>query len=301
MEQGSTRPVLQQYVLGTAGLGGVWGTIDPEVSVRAMVQALEAGIPAIDTAPAYGDGELLVGNALRQWKGPRPEISTKVGRLKGFAPDQGLYDYTPDGMTRSVENSLELLGLPRVDTLFLHEPEAIPEPEIGQAVATMVRFKQNGYARRIGLGGNYPTSFLRYLDTGIFDVVMEFNRLNACCTDALDSSLPGCYSRSIAYWAASPLHMGLLGRNFRSFTGSRPAWLQQRYIDAASALNETAVARGLSLSSLALRFLQNIPIPVTVVIGPSDQAELADCLAAILQGPLENSLYQEIIRNTKNK
>ena len=301
MEQGDTLPVLQQYVLGTAGLGGVWGTIDPEISAGTILYALESGMAAIDTAPAYGDGELLVGKALRQWHGSRPEISTKVGRLKSFAPDKGVYDYSPDGMMRSVENSLRVLGISGLDTLFLHEPDAIPEPEITAAVAKMVDFKRSGYTKKIGLGGNYPPSFLRYLNDGVFDVVMEFNRLNACCTDALDTTLPDCYNRNITYWAASPLHMGLLGRHFRSFIGSPPEWLGKRYIDAASAVNRIAEARQLPLPSLALRFLQHIPFPVNIVIGPSDQKELTDSLAAIYQGPLGEDVYNEILHNTKNK
>ncbi|MGJ7029702.1 aldo/keto reductase [Niabella hirudinis] len=299
-EQGSTPLFLQQYVLGTAGVGGVWGTVDPEASVNTIIHALEAGIPAIDTAPAYGNGEQMVGEALRQWKGARPRISTKVGRLKSYASDHGIYDYSPGAMAKSVESSLEVLGIPAIDVLFLHEPEVIPQQEIAPAVEKMMDFKRQGYAKKIGLGGNYPPSFLKYLDAGIFDVVMEYNRLNACCNDALDTTLPECHSRDITYWAASPLHMGLLGRRFSSFVAARPDWLMQRYIDAALGVHQMAAEHCLQLPSLALRFLQSIPLPVNIVIGPSSQKELSDSLAAISQGPLEENLYHKIIHYTKN-
>ncbi|SDC99089.1 aldo/keto reductase [Niabella drilacis] len=299
-EQGNTPFFLQQYVLGTAGLGGVWGAVDPEASVHTVIHALEAGISAIDTAPAYGNGEQIVGEALRQWKGTRPRISTKVGRLKSYASDHGIYDYTPGAMVKSVEGSLEILGIPAIDVLFLHEPAAIPEPEIGPAIAKMMDFKREGYARKIGLGGNYPPSFLKYLEAGMFDVVMEYNRLNACCTDALDTTLPECCSRNIAYWAASPLHMGLLGRCFNAFAAARPEWLEQRYIDTASGIHQMAVEHHLQLPSLALRFLQSIPLPVNIVIGPASQKELGDSLTAIARGPLAEDLYHKIIHYTKN-
>ncbi len=300
-EQNRKDSILKQYVLGTAGLGGVWGNPDPEASVNTIVRALEAGMVSIDTAPAYGDGEILVGKALQQWQGPRPQISTKVGRLKSYTSDQGMYDYTPGGMNKSVENSLKVLGLPYIDILFLHEPAAIPEAEIAPAVKQMIAFKQNGYAAKIGLGGNYPHSFVHYLDAGIFDVVMEYNRLNACCVDALDTSLPECRNRNISYWAASPLHMGLLGSKFRDFVVSRPAWLEPRFIGAALGIHRLAEENGLTLPFMALRFLQNIPFPLNIVIGPATQREFSDCVSAILQGPLEDSLYNKIVYYIKNQ
>ncbi|WP_300600063.1 aldo/keto reductase [Niabella sp.] len=293
-EWSSETGMLQRYVLGTAGLGGVWGPVDPGTSVHTIIQALEAGIPAIDTAPAYGDGEAFVGQALQQWKGPRPQISTKVGRLKSYTSDQGIYDYTPGGMARSVDLSLKTLGLSDLDVLFLHEPAAIPAAEIEPAVLKMEELKRNGYAKQIGLGGNYPASFHRYLDAGIFDVVMEFNRLNACTIDALNSSLPECSQGNRAYWAASPLHMGLLGNRFESFTRNRPQWLEQKYVDAASCVHKIAMKNQRSLPSLALRFLQNIPFDFRIVIGPSNPGELGECLTAMREGPLENSIYKEI-------
>ncbi|MBO9595782.1 MAG: aldo/keto reductase [Niabella sp.] len=294
-------PNLQRYVLGTAGLGGVWGAVDPEASVNSILHALERGILAIDTAPAYGDGEAFVGRALQQWKGARPLVSTKVGRLKSYASDQGIYDYTPDGMAGSVDRSLSALGLSRVDVLFLHEPEAIPDTEIEPAVLKMMALKQQGYTTQIGLGGNYPAAFLPYLDAGVFDVVMEYNRLNACSIDALDTSLPQCSRRNIAYWAASPLHMGLLGSRFESFTRNRPQWLEQSRLHTASGVHKMAVEKQLSLPALALRFLQNIPWPFRVVIGPAGLQELHESLAAILEGPLENNLYNEIIGYIKEQ
>ncbi|MCF3108214.1 aldo/keto reductase [Niabella sp. CC-SYL272] len=286
---------LQRYVLGTAGLGGVWGPVDPEASVNSILYALEKGIRAIDTAPAYGDGESFVGRALQQWKGARPLVSTKVGRLKSYASDQGIYDYTPDGMARSVDRSLHILGVSNADILFLHEPAAIPGTEIEPAVLKMMALKQQGYTTQIGLGGNYPAAFLPYLDAGVFDVVMEYNRLDACCIDALDTSLAWCCSRNITYWAASPLHMGLLGRCFESFARNRPQWLEHRFLDTASGVNKMAIEKQLSLSTLALRFLQNIPWPFRVVIGPAGLQELNESLAAISEGPLDHNLYNKII------
>lgn len=286
---------LQQHILGTAGLGGVWNPVDHEVSVAAILKALDAGMMAIDTAPAYADAEMLVGRALRQWRGARPHISTKVGRLKSYASDKGIYDYSAKGMTASLQHSLDTLGISHVDVLFLHEPDAVPATNIEQAVEQMIRFKQKGYAKKIGLGGNCPFSFQKYLDAGVFDVVMEYNRLDACCVDALDTTLPAYTNKGMAYWAASPLHMGLLGRRFHLYAESRPDWLPQNHIDKAIAINKIAAENNCSLSSLALRFLQNIPYEIKIVIGPADLQEFDDCLINIHEGPLEETVFTKMI------
>lgn len=288
-------PLFGNYVLGTAGLGGVWHTVDPESSVTTILHALENGIRCIDTAPAYGDGESFVGEALRRWKGAPPVISTKAGRLKSYRADQGVYDYTARGISKSVENSLNQLGRSTIDLLFLHEPAAIPVHETEAAVNEMQAIKARGHAKKIGLGGNYPSSFLPYLDAGIFDVVMEYNRLNACCTDALATTVPQCGARGVEYWAASPLHMGLLGRRFQEFMISRPGWLNQRDIDTARGVQQIAEKNRLPLSSLAFRFLHTIPIPINIVLGPSNQQELEQTLLAIRQGPLTNAVYTEVL------
>ena len=285
---------LDRYVLGTAALGGVYGPVDAGESVCTMLQALERGFTAIDTAPAYGDAEVFVGMALKEWDGSKPIISTKVGRLKSYASDAGHYDYRPETMTRSVGESLTLLGLPKLDILFLHDPWAIPADGVDTAIETMQLFKQKGYTERIGVGGNPPASLLPYIDQGIFDVVMEFGRMTAICADAMNISIPRYLSKGVLPYMASPLHMGLLGRRFEEFSASRPAWLEPVYLERAVAVKTVALRQGISLSSLAQRYVFFVPADVKVVIGPRDLAELEESLKDILSGPLSPEIVDEI-------
>lgn len=137
-----------RLILGTAGLGGIWGKIEPEESVLTILAALQHGLSAIDTAPAYGDAEQILGLALSQWTGEKPQVSTKVGRLKGYKADEANYDYTTDGMKRSLENSLKTLDISSIDLLFLHDPAAIPRSETVRVLKQMQLFKQQGYAKK---------------------------------------------------------------------------------------------------------------------------------------------------------
>lgn len=101
---------LPGLVLGTAGLGGVWGDIDWQESIDTILYALENGVERLDTAPAYRDAEAIVGEALQQWSGPRPLVSTKVGKLRADAADGRTNNYKVTTMQRSVAESQEKLS-----------------------------------------------------------------------------------------------------------------------------------------------------------------------------------------------
>jgi aryl-alcohol dehydrogenase-like predicted oxidoreductase len=290
---------LSRCVLGTAGLGGVWGKIDREESIKAILMALEDGITYIDTAPAYGDAESFVGVALKQWKGSMPLISTKVGRLRSYSATEGLYDYSNDGMERSVENSLKLLGIPCVDILFLHEPDAMPREAAERILEKLVQLKEDGYTKKIGLGGNSPDWFKKYITGDVFDVVMEYNRLNVCCTDALYSSLPDYKSKGIDLYVASPLFMGLLGSRFEEFAALTHEWLKKSDIERAKQVKMIAERYQMSLPSVAHRFLLSIPENFKMVVGPKDLCQLRQTVFDLREGPLPENIIEEI-KHLKN-
>lgn len=289
-----TPDYLSRCVLGTAGLGGIWGKIDREESIRTILMALENGIASIDTAPAYGDAEELVGIALRRWQGPMPIISTKAGRLKSYAANEGVYDYSSEGMEKSVVNSLQALGVPAIDILFLHDPSAIPHDEIESVLAQLTKFKK-GYTKRIGVGVNEREQFMKYTTGETFDVIMEFNCLDACNWDAFDTSFPFYQSNVLELYIGSPLHMGLLGNRFEQYVVSPPAWLDIDSIERAKLVKQIADKHHLQLHSLAHRFLLSVRKNFKIVIGPSDTYQLRETIADIRQGPLPGDIFEEIM------
>ncbi|OQP63921.1 hypothetical protein A3860_23625 [Niastella vici] len=289
---------MERVILGTAALGGIWGTVKEEAAVETMLAALELGIGAIDTAPAYGDAELYIGKALRQWKGKPPVISTKVGRLRGLSIDQGAYDYTAYGMHRSLEQSLVRTGVNKMGVVFLHDPEQLRENQVENVLKALVSFKEKGYTDKIGLGGNAPAWFDRYIHSGVFDVVMEFNKLNACNASALTEHLPFCNEYQIDYYAASLLNMGLLGNCYDAYTTNPPAWLDYSFVEAAKKIKVIADAHSIPLASLAHRFVISLPQQFKLVIGPRDLVQLLTTLNDFAAGPLDESLVHEIYKYT---
>jgi aryl-alcohol dehydrogenase-like predicted oxidoreductase len=197
-------------------------------------------------------------------------------------------------MKKSVEDSLNVLGVPVIDTLFLHEPSVIKEDDADRIIETLISLKQMGYAKRLGVGGNSPDWFKKYITPDVFEVVMEYNRLNACSLDALHTSLPDCESKGIEFYVASPLHMGLLGSRFDSLTANPPAWLDKNVIETAKRVKAIADRYGLSLPSLAHRFLLSLSHDFKIVIGAVDSYQLQQSIDDFAEGPLSCELFDEI-------
>lgn len=276
-------------------MGGVWGRVNPVESIQTIITALERGVPAIDTAPAYGHGELFVGKALKLWSGPKPIVSTKVGRLKSYAADEGHYDYSNKAMTDSIENSLSVLGTDNIDILFLHDPSAIPTEDIERVLERLLYFKEKGYVQKLGLGGNPPDQFRKYLNSQYFDIIMEYNKLNACCIDAMEQTLAICQLEGMKYYAASPLNMGLLGSSFDQFIKSPPKWLEPASLKRAQQIGLLAKEYRSSTSELAHRFLLNLRSSFKIVLGPSNGSELKDTLQMLDKGPLTDQMFQTLL------
>jgi aryl-alcohol dehydrogenase-like predicted oxidoreductase len=228
-----------------------------------------------------------VGKALKQWRGKRPIVSTKAGRLAGS------HDYSPAAIRHSVKRSLDLLGLDRIDLLFVHEPEFVPAAQRPALIDELLRLKSDGYAARLGLGGGDCVAWDEFLAAGCFDVVLVFNRIDACCLDA-EADLPRIRQAGAALYQGSPLHMGLLGARFENFVMEPPSWLTTAVLDAANRIKAFADAHGMSLPSLAHRFAFAMDAIDRVVLGACNMQQLRASLDDWRQGPISEKLFDDV-------
>jgi D-threo-aldose 1-dehydrogenase len=283
-----------RLALGLAGLGGAWKPVDSGESVATILDALEHGIDAFDAAPAYGEAEKVFARALAQWRGPRPTISTKIGRLPAHDAHAYAFDHSSTGLRDCVRRSLDSLGLPAIDLLFLHEPEYSDAADRARIVGVMRQLQADGFARRLGLAGGCGEGWDGLLETGAFDVVMLFRRLDPVILDGLTADLPRLRRAGVLVYGASPLHMGLLGSRYDEFVRERPGWVWGPQIDRAVRLKALADKNGLPLRELAHRFLFGIGELDRVVIGASNRAELDTALADFAAGPLPRELFEDM-------
>jgi D-threo-aldose 1-dehydrogenase len=267
-----------KIVLGTAGLAGIWGPVNFTESEQTIHYALEQGIYHFDTSPAYADAESILGKALYTWKGKTPFISTKAGKLKADNPDSDTYDFSSAGLIRSVSESLETLKISCIDVLFLHDPTGLKPDEIQAAIDTLLEIKSNGWAKAIGIGGNYGSDFTPYVSSKYFDHFMGYNRFNILNQEALTNEYLTLQNQQINIWQASPLYMGLLGSKLETYIKEHPSWIPQAHIQRAIELNAYCKKTSVSISALALHFVYDHPLIYKMVLGASNFSELKQSL-----------------------
>ncbi|MDB6168850.1 MAG: aldo/keto reductase [Verrucomicrobia bacterium] len=283
-----------RIAFGLAGIGGAWGPVDPVVARETLRRALELGISVFDVAPSYGNAEKLLGEALAGCRGPRPVLSTKVGRLPTGKTHELKFDFSPAGMKESVRRSLGTLGVAHVDLLFLHEPDFVPVQERPRVIGTLRQFQADGQARCLGLGGGFGAGWDGLVESGAFAVAMLFRRLDACIFDGLSEDIPRLRRAAMGTYGASPLHMGLLGSRHEEFVRERPPWVGEAPIDHAIRLRRVADQNGLSLAALAHRFAFSVAEIDRVVIGARNPTELTDAWEASQAGPLPAELFEAV-------
>lgn len=286
-----------RLVYGTSGLGGVWGEVDSKESVDCLLYAFENGITALDTSPSYSNSEKYVGQALRQWQGERPFISTKVGRLQSATAFDAVLDYSTEGMQKSLHRSLDLLGVDSVDLLFLHEPQWVPLDQIERILDTILAFKEEGLVKMLGIGGNPSVAFRPYITSDVFQVVSTFCRMDACTLAAFEEEIGIYQAQNIAVYAASALHFSLLGNRFEPYTQTPPTdneLITHVEIRNAIAVNEIAKKYGMPLPTLAQRYLFSIGQATRIVMGARNIKQIQNTINDWQQGALSKAIFDEI-------
>jgi D-threo-aldose 1-dehydrogenase len=201
--------------LGTAELGGLYAAVDDDTALAVVDRAWQLGIRYFDTAPYYGSGlaERRLGEGLRGR--PRSEfaVSTKVGRL--LAADatgwHGAYfDFSHDAALRSLDESLERLGLDRVDIALVHDPDEYYEEALTGSFAALRRLRDEGVVRAIGVGMNQVRLLCRFAREADPDCLLVAGRYTVLDRAAAAELLPLCEERGIAVIAGGVFNSGIL-------------------------------------------------------------------------------------------
>ncbi|MFC2124637.1 aldo/keto reductase [Bacteroidota bacterium] len=285
-----------RLVYGTSGLGGVWGEVNEEESIECLIYAFENDIKSVDTSPSYNRSEEFVGKALKRWNGDMPFISTKVGRLPAEKADECYVDYSEKSMRQSLMRSLDKLNLHQVDLLFLHEPHLVPLSDIEQILDTLRLFVGEGLTRMVGIGGNPTDEFRKYVLKDNFDVVSGFLKVDGCNLTGFDRDIPKINTEGIAYYAASSLHMSLLGNRFEKYVRERPdnEWITNQDVDNAIKIKKIADREDMKISTLAQRFLFSINEADRIVMGARNIGQIQSTIEDWRMGALPEELFNEI-------
>lgn len=284
---------LPELGFGAAQLGNIFRVTTDEEARGAVDAAWEGGLRMFDTAPHYGVGtsERRLGALLRDR--PRDEyvLSTKVGRLLVPGPGTGddmahefavpddlvrRWDMSERGVRASHEQSLERLGLDRVDVLYLHDPEEGPVDQgIEEALPALAAMREEGLISHVGVGSKDADVLTRAVRTGLLDVVMLSGRYTLLEQPATAELLPACLEHDVQVVAVSVFNSGILSRpevpqDSHYEYGQAPTEMLER----ARELAALAARHGVELPDVALQFPRRHPAIGSVVLGMRTGAQV---------------------------
>jgi D-threo-aldose 1-dehydrogenase len=301
---GRTELFAPRVGLGTAVLGNFQQAISDADAIAVIDRALASGVRYIDTAPLYGHGlaEQRVGRAIAAAfddRGPRAElvVSTKVGRLlrEGAPRDDTQYhngipfyrdvpaagpvwDFSYDGVRRSVEESLERTGLDRFDVLLMHDPDNHLAQAGTTAYHALRDLRAEGSVTAIGAGMNRSGPLAELVSTCDLDVVLLAGRYTLLDQTAMADLLPLCESRGVSVVIGGVFNSGILidpapGVSF-NYVPADDATLAR-----ARAIREICDKHDVPLAAAAIQFPLAHPRVCTVLMGPRTIGELETDLA----------------------
>jgi D-threo-aldose 1-dehydrogenase len=292
---GETRLEITTLGLGGATLGGNMVAVSGEQARATVARAREAGITYFDTAPYYGMGrsERFFGDSLREDR-ENVVLSSKVGRLlrpfsgrrpEGFGwvdalPFDQVYDYSYDGIMRSFEDSLQRLGLNRIDILYVHDIGPMThgveankplwqQLESG-GYRALRELRDGGTISAIGLGVNEWEVLMDAFRLGDWDVFLLAGRYTLLEQTSLTPFLSTCIERKASVVVGGPFNGGaLMGTGMWNY-----ARAPQAVIDRVHALEAICTDFGVSIGAAALQFPLAHPAVCNVLPGPKSPAEL---------------------------
>ena len=315
---GRTGLAVSQLGFGAAPFGNLLADVSDHATRASVDAALAAGINYFDTAPFYGHGlsEHRLGEALRGHPRESYVVSSKVGRLlkphrqqsrspgpfSTTLPFDIVYDYSYDGAMRSIEDSLQRLGMARLDIVYIHDMTPkwqgdLLEQRYAQSMAgaykALAELRAAGTVGAIGVGINDVGLLERYAGDGDFDCFMLAGRYTLLDTGALAKLLPICEHKRISIALAAPYNSGILA------TGAVPGavyWYAPappEILARVGRIEALCARHGVSLQAAATQFPLAHPAIASVAAGYRSPSEVTAALAAC-SAAIPSQFWQEL-------
>ncbi len=321
---GKTKLEVTELGLGGAPMGGFRATITDAEAIKLTDDGYDAGIRYFDTSPYYGYGrsELRMGAALREKPRDTYVLSTKIGRvlhpmkpgekppadfrengLPGFAP---VFDYTYDGVMRSLEHSHLRLGLQKIDIALIHDVDfwttkdrAVLEERFKTVMdggyRALDELRRAGIISAIGVGINEADTSTRFIKAGDFDCMLLAGRYTLLEQGALEEFLPECTKRHVSVILGGPYNSGILTGNVKAGATHDYVAAPAALIDKAQKIEAVCRRHGVPLGAAALQFPLFHPAFCSVIPGALSVTEVKENVAYMgVRIPVE--LWSELKR-----
>jgi D-threo-aldose 1-dehydrogenase len=283
--------------LGCAPLGDMPDTfaysVSEEDALETVRTTLRSPIRFIDTAASYGDGEAerRIGRVLKEGDGLPP------GYVLATKADRNLQtgDFSGAQMRRSVERSLLLLGLDRLQIVHLHDPEHGSFEDItgpGGALEALVRMKEEGIIGALGVAGGPIDMEIRYVELGVFDAVITHNRYTLLNRTA-DPLLEMAAQRGLAVLNAAPYGSGILAKGPDAYARYAYQDAPAEMVERARRMEEACAQYGVPLAAAALQFSLRDPRITSTIVGMSKPERIWQTLE-LARHPIPAELWPQL-------
>ena len=317
---GTTQVTVTRLALGGAPIGGLFAAVDDRDATATIRHAWDLGIRYYDTAPLYGYGtsERRMGRVLREQPRDAFTLSTKVGRLirqdadippgadvdrqlldgrenafyVGTGPVRPVFDFSGDGVRRSIDESLERLGLDRIDIAYIHDPDDHWEAAIDGAYPALARLREEGVVQAIGAGMNQSAMLARFAREGEFDVFMLAGRYTLLDQEALADLLPLCVERGMAITIGGVMNSGILA-DPRPGSHFNYAPAPGELVARAQRLAKVCARHDVPLKAAAVQFPLAHPAIASIVAGVR-RVDHLDEYPALFRHPIPADLWNEL-------
>lgn len=284
---------------GCAPIGSLFERVTDDQAETTLQHAWDAGIRYFDTAPLYGLGtsERRLGAFLKTKERDDYVLSTKVGRLiregaPGPDPTSWTefdFDFSYDGVMRSVEASLERLDLDRVDILLIHDPDDHHDEAIAGAYPALDLLRHEGTISAVGAGMNQTEMLTRFAREANFDLFLVAGRYTLLDRSADDELFAVCEEQNVDVVAGGVFNSGLLaGGTTFDYAPASPD-----LVEHVRRLNNVCLRHGVSLKAAALQFPFRHPGVTSVLAGARTPDEI-DENAALFGAELPDELWAEL-------
>lgn len=295
---GQTEIFVPPIAIGCAPLGNMGDTfgydVTEEDAVATVIAALESPLAFIDTAAHYGDGESerRVGLALKQLGGlpAGAVLQTKAGRQAKTG------DYSGPTVRARFERSLELLGLDRIEIVYLHDAEHITFEEAfapGGPMDVLQDLKAQGVIGHLGIASGPIDLEIRYVETGLFDAVITHNRYTLLNRSA-DPLLDLASAKGLAVLNAAPYGSGMLAKGTKA--NQRYAYQQasDALVDTTRQYEAICERYGVPLAAVALQFSARDPRITSTIVGMSSPKRIQQTID-LLETEIPQAAWDEIL------
>lgn len=299
---------------GAAQAGNLYRPTTDAETQEAFDAAWDAGIRYFDTAPHYGLGlsEHRLGQSLRDR--PRDEfvVSTKVGRLLVPSPETAhekdpdmfdvraasrrVWDFSRDGVLRSLEGSLRRTGLDRVDVVYLHDPDDHWEAASREALPALLELRDQGVVGAVGAGMNQSAMLTRFVREADVDVVMCAGRFTLLEQGALEDLLPAALERGVAVVVAGVYNSGLLASEVPPDDATYDyAPAPREVLDRTRAIARVCSDHGVTLPEAALAYVRQHAAVASTVVGLRSARHVRDAVHRHT-ADVPDDLWSELVR-----